>query len=174
MLSSPKSKRQVWSSGPSISSLKSVDYLYNKDEDGLVILIMMENGFKKELALSFIERIKQEFLQRYPISSLAKMPSRSLLEFKEILKDLTANLNASYSDKSFHVMNQVLALENITTENFTKMTERSSQLDEIKEQVIQLSENSLIMKKNAITLRKKTERRYMASICFMVSLIFVR
>jgi hypothetical protein len=134
---------------------------------------MMENGFKKELALSFIERIKQEFLQRYPISSLAKLPSRSLLEFKEILKDLTANLNASYSDKSFHVMNQVLALENITVENFNKMTERSSQLDEIKDQVIQLSENSLIMKKNAVTLRKKTERRYMASICFMVSLIFV-
>ena len=133
----------------------------------------MENGFKKELALSFIERIKQEFLQRYPINTLAKLQPKSLLEFKEILKDLTSNLNASYSDKSFHVMNQVLALENITVENFTKLTERSSQLDDIKDQVILLSENSTIMKKNAVTLRKRTERRYWASVCFMISLIFV-
>ena len=159
--------------GPWSSFLNSVDYLYNKDANGLVILVMMDTGFKKELALSFIERIKQEFLQRYPLDTLSRLQQRSAIEFKEILKDLTANLNASYSDKSFHVMNQVLALENITVENFTKLAERSSQLDEIKDQVILLSENSTIMKKNAITLRKRTERRYMASICFMVSLILV-
>ena len=173
MLFSRRLKKQDSCFGLLSSYLKSVDYLYNKDESGLVILLMMDTGFKKELALAFIERIKQEFLQRYPLDTLSRLQQRSLIEFKEILKGLTSNLNASYSDKSFHVMNQVLALENITVENFTKLAERSSQLDEIKDQVILLSENSTIMKKNAITLRKRTERQHMASICFMISLILV-
>lgn len=37
--------------------LERLFYLFNRDENGLIILILVENEFKKEYALSFIEEV---------------------------------------------------------------------------------------------------------------------
>ena len=134
---------------------------------------MIESGFKKELALSFIERVKQELTNRYSADFLGHAAPNSLLEFREVLRELTNSFNANYSDKSLHTLNKVLALENMVVESFAKLTERSSQLDEIKDKVSLLSDNSIMLKKNAVTLRRRTERQYLLSMCIWVSIAIV-
>ena len=36
-------------------SMEHVDYIYYREDDGKIILILVESGFKKDYALNFIE-----------------------------------------------------------------------------------------------------------------------
>ena len=134
---------------------------------------MVESGFKKDLALAFLDRVRQELLGRYTAEFLGRASAHSLLEFRETLKELTSSFNANYADKSLQALNRVLALEGMVVESFTKLTERSSQLDEVRDKVALLSENSTMLKKNAVTLRQRSERQNLLSMAVLAGGLLV-
>ena len=65
-----------------------VEYLYIKEEDDVVVLIMMDKGFSKEIAISYVYKIKEEVLKRFEMSNIQKAPQYSLVSLKPVIREV--------------------------------------------------------------------------------------
>lgn len=164
----PKIKKR----GQVLWSSHQVDYLYVKDNDNVIVLVMLETGFNKEIALNYIYKVRERLFEVYSIENLKKTPSGSLLEFRNQLRELAHSFNQNYSDKSKLALNKAVSTQNLVVESLANLLDRSNQLNELKEKVETLSENSVILMRNAATMRRQAERRYWITILYMVLLVF--
>ena len=163
----PKIKKK----GQILWSSHHVDYLYIRDDEGLTILVMLETGFNKELALNYIYKVQENLLNVYSLSSLRNAPGNSLIEFRETLKQLSESFNINYTDKSKLALNKAISTQNLVVESLANLLDRSNRLDEMKEKVENMSENSVILMRNATGMRRRAERRYCLSIVYMLVLV---
>lgn len=125
-----------------------VYYVYHKDEKGLTVLALLEDGYNKSMGFAYIDHIRKDVLRAYPPYELADKRSDGLNEFRPMIKTLTENYNNTLIDKSKLVLDEVNDLKDQVSVNLNKLFERNKQMDELNSQVDMLSESSsLIMQK---------------------------
>ena len=79
-----------------IKKLKRAEYIYliSPDDDGLVFLILVEKGYKKETGFALLGKLRSTFLDMFPKKRVANAKSYSLTkEFKTEIQTLIVNLS---------------------------------------------------------------------------------
>ena len=149
-------------------SLHHVDYLYVREDDNIILLMMMETGYNKQAAMNYLCKMKEELLDKYDITTLKTTPKHTLTDFKENMARLTEQFNSNYTDKTQIVKSEVFNTKNMVVENLKNLLERSNQVDNLEEQVNEISDNSIVLMKNANTLRRTTQSQYYKTVCFFI------
>ena len=123
-------------------------YVYDKDEEGLTIMALLEEKFNKRLGFQFIDHIKKDILQAYSRDELANKRENGLIEYEPNLRTFFKNYNSSFTDKSKVVLDEVTDLKEQVSVNLQKLFDRNRQMEDLESQVELLSDNSVkIMKK---------------------------
>ena len=149
-------------------SLHHVDYLYVRESDNIILLLMMETGYNKQAAMNYLCKLKEALLDKYDITTLKTTQKHSLTEFKEDMAILTEEFNSNYTDKTQIVKSEVFNTKNMVVENLKNLLERSNQVDDLEEQVNEISDTSIALMKNANTLRRTTQSQYYKTVCFFI------
>ncbi len=147
-----------------------VDYLYIREEDDIIVFMMMESGFNKEVAISFLVEIRNALNERYDKKTLKHIRKFQLTDFKEELESLTSKYNTKYVDKTKLVLQEVSRTKDLFTVNLQNLLERSNELNQLTDQVNQISEDSVVLMKNSNKLLKSTRRERYKVICFFIVL----
>ena len=151
-----------------------MEYIYTLDEDRLLVLALFEKGFRKEITLELVQKVKTDFLAQYPLPTLRTQPRSSFLDFrKQIVKHLVY-ANSFFGDKSQAALNQVKQLEKVTLENLQVMTEKADQIDNIHQATEDLYQNGLFISKKAVKVRRRAQCNYYANTIIMFCVGLVR
>ena len=118
-------------------------YVYNKDEQGLTVLALLEEEFNKRLGFQFIDHVSKDILKAYPRQELSYKKQNGLIEFQPMIRTLFENYNSSFIDKSKLALNEVTDLKEQVSINLQKIFERNRQMEELNSQVELLSDNSM-------------------------------
>ena len=162
----PKINRQ----GQILWSSNQADYLYVRDNDHLLVLVMLDIGFNKEIALNYIYKIREKLLDIYNIEDLKHIPQHALLDFRNDIRELAILYNANYNDKTKLALDKAITTQNLMAESFANLLERSTKLDSLKDEVNNLSENSVILMRHAVNIRRNVERQQWLAILYFVLL----
>ena len=138
-----------------------MDYIYNYDDSGLKIVVLLDKQFKTTNGVNFIENVRTDLLSKFTIEELSKKNPNQLKDsYKKTLAQIMTNFNSNFVDSLAVAKAKVVNLENMVVENYNATLKRNTEISNIKDQVDLLEQNSTKIKLNAVKLRKSTERQY--------------
>lgn len=153
------------------------DYIYIKKSNGLVILSMIEKGFKKDVAILYLNEIYEELLSNYKIEELNKKEEFNLLDFKKNIETINSSYNSQYLDLVQKTLTEIVNTKSILVESLDKITERASQFEDLQKKIEEINNNQILLMDNTGKLKylKKKEKcnfLFITALVFFFSILF--
>lgn len=153
------------------------DYIYQKDKNSLIILSMVEKGYKKDVSILYLKKIKEELLNNYKIEELNKKKKFSLSDFKKNLESINDSYNNKYIDLVQKTLTEIVNTKSVLVESLDRITERASQFEDLQRQIEEINNNELLLVENSNKIRymKKKEKRnffFVAGFVFFFAVFF--
>ena len=159
-------------------TLELEDYLFHYiHENGLLTLCMADKDVAKKLAFSFLQDVRQCFLDKYSSHDIDVANGFALKSFGNIYMKPKMNFYNENpdcaTDKADELLNKMLTLKEDMVENIESLIQRDGKIDVIAEKAHRLSVVSHQYKNNSRKLKEQERRKRYCYVAMIASLVMI-
>lgn len=119
-----------------------VFYMYERLDQGLVIMVLFEKDYRKKIALKFIDTIRNDLLETFSLNQLNEKRTQGIPEYKPNLEKFYYVFKEKYADKLRMIREEVGELQEQMEINLEKLFKRNEKIDSLLGHVDRLEDKS--------------------------------